>query len=353
MATVKPASNKPTLAAAGIENTVDLGEGLCRGYNWQDGANWPKDKGRRSPKECHVACKQTSGCTAFDFSQPDKSGKKVNCFLYGHKDVQPASGLEGKCYKMTLVKTASGATHGLQLAPTEVRVGDAAIARKLEEGACRGYGWQAGMWPVAAGVMTRKACAEVCIRTEGCTAFDVRKVDTGPAHVHHHDVDPNEFECTIYGHKNVQPASGVPADCYAISLLDPSQIPKKVPKKVTKSTPAPPAKPAKPAGKKEPKIPVFEPPKVLEDDDVTDEGYLFEPPPPEVRSRKHIETILHLVRFTVSMRSACISVTRKNCQMSKKLPKNDFTRKMIDFDTFTKIALECGRFGQINCSQRL
>ena len=22
---------------------------------------------------------------------------------------------------------------------------------------------------------------------------------------------------------------------------------------------------------------------------------------------------------------------------------------MIDFDTFTKIALECGRFGQINC----
>ena len=32
-----------------------------------------------------------------------------------------------------------------------------------------------------------------------------------------------------------------------------------------------------------------------------------------------------------------------------KLPKNDFTRKVIDFDTFTKIAKECGRFGQINC----
>ena len=29
------------------------------------------------------------------------------------------------------------------------------------------------------------------------------------------------------------------------------------------------------------------------------------------------------------------------------LPNNDFTRKMIDFDTFTKIALECGKFGQI------
>ena len=35
------------------------------------------------------------------------------------------------------------------------------------------------------------------------------------------------------------------------------------------------------------------------------------------------------------------------------MSKNDFTRKMIDLDTFTKIAYECGRFGQINCCQRL
>ena len=27
--------------------------------------------------------------------------------------------------------------------------------------------------------------------------------------------------------------------------------------------------------------------------------------------------------------------------------------QMIDFDTFTKIAKQCGRFGQINCCQRL
>ena len=33
-----------------------------------------------------------------------------------------------------------------------------------------------------------------------------------------------------------------------------------------------------------------------------------------------------------------VSVTRKNRQMSKKLPKNDFTRNIKDFDTFTKIA---------------
>jgi uncharacterized heparinase superfamily protein len=46
---------------------------------------------------------------------------------------------------MTEVKTATGETpQGLHLAPNEVRVGDAAIARKLEHGACRGAGWQSG-----------------------------------------------------------------------------------------------------------------------------------------------------------------------------------------------------------------
>ena len=42
------------------------------------------------------------------------------------------------------------------------------------------------------------------------------------------------------------------------------------------------------------------------------------------------------------------SVTIKNCQISIKIAQNDFTRKIIDFDSFTKIALECGRFGQSN-----
>ena len=46
----------------------------------------------------------------------------------------------------------------------------------------------------------------------------------------------------------------------------------------------------------------------------------------KVRSGK-----LHLIHVA--------SVTRKNRQLSKKkFPKNDFTRKMIDFDTYTKIA---------------
>ena len=48
------------------------------------------------------------------------------------------------------------------------------------------------------------------------------------------------------------------------------------------------------------------------------------------------------------------SVTRKNRQMSIKIAqKNDFTRKIIYFDTYTKIAWEFERFGQINFCQRL
>ena len=39
--------------------------------------------------------------------------------------------------------------------------------------------------------------------------------------------------------------------------------------------------------------------------------------------------------------------------MSIKGAQNDFTRKMIDFDNFRKIAKQCGRFGQINCCLEL
>ena len=44
---------------------------------------------------------------------------------------------------------------------------------------------------------------------------------------------------------------------------------------------------------------------------------------------------------------------KKIAKCLEKLPKRDFTRKMNDFNTFTNIAQECGRFGQINCCQML
>ena len=44
---------------------------------------------------------------------------------------------------------------------------------------------------------------------------------------------------------------------------------------------------------------------------------------------------------------------KKSPNVYKICPKNEFTRNMKDFNTCTKIAWEYGRFGQINCCQRL
>ena len=49
-----------------------------------------------------------------------------------------------------------------------------------------------------------------------------------------------------------------------------------------------------------------------------------------------------------------ISVTsKKSPNIYKKVAQKDFTRKMEIFDTFAKIALKCGQFGQNNCCHRL
>ena len=51
---------------------------------------------------------------------------------------------------------------------------------------------------------------------------------------------------------------------------------------------------------------------------------------------------------------ARISVTSKQSpNVYKNLPKNDFTRKIKDFDNFTKIAQKCWQFGQNNCCHML
>ena len=74
---------------------IEIGSGLCRGPDWQSG-NWPVVKGSISAQECANACAAKKGCTAFDLSS--KVGSKFNCFLYGHKDVEPASAIKGHCY---------------------------------------------------------------------------------------------------------------------------------------------------------------------------------------------------------------------------------------------------------------
>lgn len=82
--------------AAGPVRMVEIGKGgLCRGPGWTSG-QWPLSKGHTTAQECANFCARKKGCTAFDLSE--KKGKKFACFLYGHRDVEPAKALKGNCY---------------------------------------------------------------------------------------------------------------------------------------------------------------------------------------------------------------------------------------------------------------
>ena len=97
-----------------------LGRGRCRGPGWA-ARRWPLLRGRLPPRQCAHACAARKGCTAFDLSEPREvtycnnfSSKlsinrvqqdgSVECALYGHKKVSPASGVPGNCYVLTEVE---------------------------------------------------------------------------------------------------------------------------------------------------------------------------------------------------------------------------------------------------------
>ena len=255
----------------GGDGFVSLGKGLCRGLNWQTmRGKWPIDKGMKSLKECFKECKSTGGCTAFDIRDPDET-KKYNCFLFGHKDVSPASGLSGTCYKMTgkIAPETAGDEDAYDTAGTDGLV-------KMGDGACRGSGWQGTNqhWPNEIGVATVSQCGEACSSSGGCTAFDVRESEEGK----------EKTICTLYGHAKVVPASGVSrTSCYAAPQRG---FVAASPSKATKAAKKP----------KEYKIPEFDAPKVLQDEEIVsddDDEWLFEPPPPEIRSRDHIVEMLN------------------------------------------------------------
>ena len=74
-----------------------VGPGACRGLKWSEGT-WPQLVQDRTIDECCTLCKSTRSCTAFSVGKGTKPKKP--CFLYNHKDIQPASGLGGECYKI-------------------------------------------------------------------------------------------------------------------------------------------------------------------------------------------------------------------------------------------------------------
>ena len=64
-------------------------------------------------------------------------------------------------------------------------------------------------------------------------------------------------------------------------------------------------------------------------------------------------TVVRTITF-LGVKVITISVTCKKLpNVYKKWPKTDFTRKMKEFDTFSKIALKMWQFGQNNCCHRL
>ena len=91
----------------------------------------------------------------------------------------------------------------------------------LGDGFCRGPKWTFSKWPIPKGRLTNQACAEECARKKGCTAYDISMASKG------------KFDCLLYGHKAVVPASGVsklPAKCFVLkgstlsNLLDEEDI---------------------------------------------------------------------------------------------------------------------------------
>ena len=105
----------------------------------------------------------------------------------------------------------------------------------LGEGACRGAGWQDGIWPLDEGRRTTKECAAVCKDTKGCVAFDLS------------NKEGEKYDCLLLGHPNIFPASALKAECYRIkgAEVDP-ETRKPLPPKQT-------AGPTKKAGGKDPR----------------------------------------------------------------------------------------------------
>ena len=187
-----------------------LGKGRCRGKGWTF-KKWPVIKGFTSARQCAEACAKKKGCTAFDLS--DLQGDNTfECALYGHPKVVPASGVPGNCY---ILSEKEGVVPGGMNTVVTMEEEDDDEEQELKgpvhmamlgKGRCRGTGWTFKKWPILRGLMAPRQCAEACAKKKGCKAFDLSNLQ-----------EDNSFDCTLYGHQKIVPASGVPGNCYVLS----------------------------------------------------------------------------------------------------------------------------------------
>jgi len=253
---------------------MKIGSGLCRGVGWQN-AEWPIDKGMKTQKDCAQSCDKQRGCQAFDLS--NQVGKTFSCLLFNHKSLTVATALPGACYTKTAGNLHTETTaDDVEEEEEDVIIdidGELDLAL-LGKGGCRGAGWQENGWPKVKGFLSIDECGAKCVGTRGCTAFHTAYPKEGSKKL---------FECFLFGHKSVVPASGLPGNCYTVSAGSSTIIKTKA------------RKPKSAAKGKKYKIPEFDEPRVVEDSyEEDDDEWLFDPPPAEIRSRDHITQILGL-----------------------------------------------------------
>jgi len=273
-----PSKKIDDIYPAGGAGYARLGSGRCRGQNWQDG-KWPQLGGSQTAADCAAKCRALVGCKAFDLACGE--GKKFTCTFYGHRNIVPtgaSQSMSGACYSISdslaeeeeEVEENAGEEEDMIIDME----GDVDVAL-LGKGGCRGGGWQDGGWPKTRGFISLDDCGRQCLAVEGCTAFHAAAAKEG---------SKDEFECFLFGHKSVVAARGLVGNCYTVSRGSAKTIRSKP------SAAAPQQK-----KKKTYKIPEFEQPKVVDDVyEAEDDEWLFEPPPPEIRSRDHITQILAL-----------------------------------------------------------
>ena len=156
----------------------------------------PMDRFTTLPRTCAEHCAKKRGCRAFDLSNQQEDGR-LDCALYGHAKVVPASGVPGNCYVVSEVEGVVPGGLSTRVEQEEEEEEENVVTGEVEfhtlgRGRCRGQGWTFKRWPVIKGAVQAGDCAVECAKKRGCTAFDVAPMaDSGS-------------ECALYGHKKVQ-----------------------------------------------------------------------------------------------------------------------------------------------------
>ena len=157
---------------------------------------------------------------AFDLSAGSKN--VFDCWLYGHKAVLPASGVEGNCYVVKGSLLEKMMSEESYVDEEEVDdtidddddddISDADVKyTKVGFGMCRGDKWSRRKWPKFKGFKDEFGCAKACWEKKGCHSFDLSPPDTRDT-----EAKPGQQRCHLYAMANPQPASGVKGECFTV-----------------------------------------------------------------------------------------------------------------------------------------